>query len=142
MIRVVVDTNVFVSSFFGGNPRKIIDLWKSGQIIICLSQPVFEEYIEVLRRLGLQSEQELEEIVGLFARGFHVLYTTSTPALHVVDKDPDDNKFIECAVALRAEFIISGDRALTIMKDYMGIKICNPKEFLDLHSSKKPNPNC
>jgi len=137
MIRVVVDTNVFVSSFLGGNPGKIIDLWKSGQITICLSQPVFEEYIEVLRRLGLQSEQELEELVGLFARGFHVLYTANTPALHVVDNDPDDNKFIECAVALRAEFIISGDKALTTMKDYMGIKICNPKEFLDLHPSKK-----
>jgi len=91
----------------------------------------------VLRRLGLQSEKELEELVGLFARGFHVLYTANTPALHVVDKDPDDNKFIECAVALRAEFIISGDKALTTVKDYMGIKICSPKEFLDLHSSKK-----
>ena len=133
MIKVVVDTNVFVSSFFGGNPRKIIDLWKSGQITICLSRPIFDEYIEVLRRLGLQSEKELEEFVGLFARGFHALYTANIPALNVVDKDPDDNKFIECAVALRAEFIISGDKALTIMKDYMGIKICNPKEFLRIN---------
>ena len=111
--------------------ERLSTFWKSGQITICLSQPVFDEYMEVLRRLGLQSERELEEFVGLFARGFHVLYTANTPALHVVNKDPDDNKFIECAVALRAGFIISGDKALTTMKNYMGIKICNPKEFLD-----------
>ena len=72
MIRVVVDTNIFISSFFGGNPRKIIDLWKSGQIILCLSRPIIDEYINVLRRMGLQNERELEELLSVFAHGFHV----------------------------------------------------------------------
>ena len=131
MIKTVVDTNIFVSSFFGGNPRKIIDLWKSGQITLCISRPIFEEYVRVLRRLGLQNEQELEELVSLFAHGFNVLFTAKTPVLKVVKKDPHDDKFIECAVALKAEFIISGDKALRSLKDYMGIKIYSPKEFLD-----------
>ena len=137
MIKVVVDTNVFASSFFGGNHRKIIDLWKSGQVTLCISRPIFDEYVEVLRRLGLQNEQELEELIGLFARGFHVLFTAKTPELHVVEKGPDDNKFIECAVALKAGFIISGDKAQTAMKDYVGIKIYGPKEFLDHYSILK-----
>jgi len=128
--RVVVDTNVFVSSFFGGNPRKIIDLWKSGEITLCLSKPIIDEYIGVLRRLGLQNEKEIEELLGLFAHGFHVVFTAKTPELHIVDKDPDDNMFIECAVALKSGFVITGDRALRAIKEYMNIKIVSPAEFL------------
>ena len=137
MIKAVVDTNVFVSSFFGGNPRKIIDLWKSGEITLCLSKPIIDEYTEVLRRLGLQNEKELEELLSLFAHGYHVVFTIKTPELHILEKDPDDNKFIECAVALKADFIISGDKVLTEVQDYMGIKIVNPKEFLSRCKSLK-----
>ena len=137
MIRVVVDTNIFISSFFGGNPRKIIDLWKSGQIILCLSRAIVDEYVEVLRRLGLQNERELEELLSLFAHGFHVLFTAKTPNLNVVEKDPDDDKFIECAVALGSKFIISGDKALQEINNYMGIKIQSPKQFLNDYSKLK-----
>ncbi len=131
MTRVVVDTNVFISSFFGGNPRKIIDLWKSGRIVLCLSRPIVDEYVEVLRRMGLQNKRELEELLSLFAHGFHVLFTAKTPNLKIIEEDPDDNKFIECAVALNSRYIISGDKALQEIKDYMGIKIQSPKQFLD-----------
>ena len=130
MTRAVVDTNVFISSFFGGNPRKVIDLWKSGEVTLCLSKPMVDEYIEVLRRLELQNEKELEELLGLFAHGFHVVFTAKTPELHVVEKDPDDNMFIECAVALKAEFVITGNKALKEIQEYMNIKIVSPKEFL------------
>ena len=105
MTRVVIDTNVFVSSFFGGNPRRIIDLWKTGKIILCLSRLIIEEYVDVLRRLGLQNEKELDELLSLFAQGFHVLFSAQTPKLNVVLEDPDDNKFIECAVALKARVL-------------------------------------
>ena len=132
-----MDTNIFVSSFFGGNPRKIVDLWKSGLVTLCLSKPIIDEYIEVLRRLGLQDEQELDEFLSLFAHGYHVVFTAKTPELHIVEKDPDDNKFIECAVALRADFVISGDKALTTIQDYMGIKIVNPKGFLGIYRGFK-----
>jgi len=136
--RVVVDTNVFVSSFFGGNPRKIVDLWKSGQVTICLSKPIIDEYVEVLQQLGLQNERELEELLNLFARGFHVLFSANTPELHLVNEDPDDDKFIECAVALKADFVISGDKNLIAIQDYMSIRIVTPKEFLDSFVSPQP----
>ena len=132
MIKVVVDTNVFVSSFFGGNPKKIIDLWKTGQIVLCISGVIIDEYIEVLRRLGLQDELELEELLEIFSSGIHVIFAAETPKLNIVSKDPDDNKFIECAVALKAAAVISGDKALISVKDYMGIKILTPTEFLHL----------
>ncbi len=138
MTRVVVDTNVFVSSFFGGNPRKIVDLWKSGQVTICLSKPIIDEYAEVLQRLGLQNERELGELLNLFARGLHVLFSANTPELHLVKEDPDDDKFIECAVALKADFVISGDKNLIAIQDYMSIRIVTPKEFLDTFLSPQP----
>jgi putative PIN family toxin of toxin-antitoxin system len=133
VIKVVIDTNVFVSSFFGGNPRKIVDLWKSGQLTLCLSRPIIDEYVEVLQRLGLKNERELSELLSLFAHGFHVLFSAKTPELHLVEKDPNDDKFIECAVALKADFVISGDKALVAIQDYMGIRIVTPKKFLDTY---------
>jgi len=137
LTRVVVDTNIFVSSFFGGNPRKIIEYWKSGQIVLCLSRPILDEYVDVLRRMGLQDEHELEELLSLFANGFHTLFTAKTPKLTIVEKDPDDDKFIECAVALNSKYIISGDKALREVKDYMGIKIMSPKQFIENFSKTK-----
>ena len=128
----MVDTNVFISSFFGGNPRKVIDLWKSGDITLCLSRSIVDEYIEVLRRLGLQDEKELEELLSLFAHGFHLVYTAKTPDLNVVEEDPDDDKFIECAVALKAKFVITGDSAVKKIRQDMNIKIISPREFLSI----------
>lgn len=137
MIKVVLDTNIFVSSFFGGNPRKVLKLWKTGEVTLCLSRPIINEYVAVLQRLGLQNESELNELLGLFARGFHTVFAAKTPELQVVEDDPDDNKFIECAVALKADFIISGDKALIAIQDYMGIKIVNPKEFIATYKQIK-----
>jgi hypothetical protein len=132
VIKVVIDTNIFVSSFFGGNPRKVIDLWKSGQIVLCLSKDIVDEYMNVLQRFGLQNERELEELLNLFAQGFHIIFTNKTPDLRLVEEDPGDDKFIECAVALKCKFVISGDNALLAVQNYMGIKIVTPKEFLDI----------
>jgi len=131
VIRVVVDTNLFISSFFAGNPREIVELWKSGQPTLCLSKPIIDEYIAALQRLGLHNERELSELLSLLAHGFHVLFSARTPNLHVVGEDPDDDKFIECAVALEADFVISGNKALTAIQDYMGMRIVTPREFLD-----------
>ena len=129
-MKVVIDTNIFVSSFFGGNPRRIIDLWKTEKITLCLSKEILDEYIEVLQRIGLQDEDELGELLSLFKRGFNMLFTTKTPKVKVVKDDPDDDKFIECAVALKAEVIITGDKAIEAVGEYMGVKILTPQRFL------------
>jgi len=132
VIKVVLDTNVFVSSFFGGHPREILNLWKTGEITLCLSREIVDEYVEVLGRLGLQNEGELDELLSLFARGFHVQFTAKTPDLRIVKGDPDDDKFIECAVALNAKVVISGDKDLCAIEKYLGIQIVTPREFLEI----------
>jgi len=129
-MKVVIDTNIFVSSFFGGNPRKIVDLWRDGKITLCLSKDILDEYIEVLQRIGLKGEVEIQELLSLFAKGFNILFTTKTPHIRAVKDDPEDDKFIECAVALKAEAIITGDKALKIIGEYMGVKIFTPQQFL------------
>ena len=77
MIRVVIDTHVFVSSFLGGNPKKSIDFWEKEEIILCLSKDVLDEYIDVLQRVGLKDETEIEELLSLFAKGFNIIFTIS-----------------------------------------------------------------
>ena len=129
-MRAVIDTNVFVSSFFGGNPRRVIDLWREGRVTLCLSKGILDEYFEVLRRMGLEDEEELCDILSLFTTGFNLIFTGKTPEIKIVDDDPDDNKFIECAVALKAEVIITGDKSLAAVRDYMGIEVLTPARFL------------
>jgi putative PIN family toxin of toxin-antitoxin system len=129
-MRVVIDPNVFVSSFFGGNPRRIIDFWKEGRVTLCLSKGIVDEYIEVLQRLGTNVE-ELADILGLFKSGIGCLFTATTPDLTIVECDPEDDKFIECAVALGAEYIVSGDQDLIQVQDYMGMQTLTPAQFLE-----------
>lgn len=135
-MKVVVDTNIFVSSFFGGSPKKIIDLWRKEKITLCLSHAVIDEYIYVLRRIGLADEAELEELLSLFSRGFNILFTTKTPKIKIIKNDPDDDKFIECAAALKADAVITGDKEVLAVKEYMGIRMLTPKQFLEIHDKK------
>ncbi len=137
MIKVVIDTNVFISSFFGGNPKKIIDLWKEGKIIWCLSNEIIDEYVAVLRRMGLQNEKEIKELLKIFAEGYNLLFTAKTSRLEIIKDNPDDNKFIECAVELEAQYIISGDKHLQKTKKYLEILIVSPREFLGVMGKNK-----
>jgi putative PIN family toxin of toxin-antitoxin system len=129
-MKAVLDTNILVSSFFGGNPRKIIDLWIGGDLILCLSAVIVDEFVAVLRRLGLEGEPEFGELMDLLGRGHNILFAADPPKLKIVAADPDDDKFLECAVALKAEAVITGDKALKDVGCYVGIRIFSPAEFL------------
>ena len=136
-MRVVIDSNVFVSSFFGGNPRKIIDLWKNEEIILCLSKDILDEYLEVLQGIGLKDESEIEELLFLFSKGFNLLFTAKKVKIRGDKDDPDDDKTIGCAVALKAEMIVTGDKALKTMGNSMGVRILNPLEFLKTYKTRE-----
>jgi len=128
-MRVVVDTNVFFSSFYGGNPRKVIDLWRTGEITLCLSAPVLDEYLEVLDR-AFSGEPERDEIAALLLQGFQSVFTAKPVQLRISKLDPDDVKFIECAVSLQADWIVTGDRGLLRIGRYGRIRIAKPAEFV------------
>ena len=133
---MVIDTNIFVSSFFNkkGNPRKIINLWKEEKIQLCISSEILEEYLEVLSRLGLAGGSELKELLDLFKKQVNILYKPISIKIEIIKDDPDDNKFIECAITNKAGYIISGDNHLLNLREYKNIKIFSPKEFLNCYN--------
>lgn len=135
-MRVVIDTNVFVSSFFGGIPREVVNLWRDRKVTLCLSDEILEEYVEVLRRMGLKNERELGELLALFGTGFNVRFTSRAPKVRVVAADPDDDKFVGCALALDAEVVITGDKALLATSAYRGVKMMSPRAFLEYRGKR------
>ena len=135
-MRIVLDTNVFVSSFFGGKPKEIIRLWTRSEVILCISPAIMEEYIVVVRRLGLDKRPELDELLALFKRSHSTCFSAAVPELHVVTADPEDDKFIACAVELKAKAIVSGDHHLLELGTYIDIPILSPSEFLHKHCAR------
>ena len=129
-MRVVVDTNVLVSSFFGGPPREVIERWKRGEITLCVSRDLIDEYVEVLNRLGLQADL-IHELLELFASAYNLTFTASTSPLQVLKRDPDDNMLFECAVELEAKAIVTGDKAVRSVGRYMDVDVLTPTEFLE-----------
>lgn len=128
-MRVVIDTNVLVSSFFGGPPREVILRWRRGELTLCVSRQLLDEYVAVLRRLDV-SAVLIEELVALWASGYHLVFAATPRPLRVVESDPTDNMLFECAVALKAKAIITGDKAVRRIIRYMDIDVVTPVEFL------------
>ena len=137
-MKVVIDTNVFVSASFGGIPKEVIGYIDRAECKLCISQPIVEEYLNVLNRNG-SSRLLLEKVIFYCTEADTVTDANLLPTLHVVEKDPSDNKFIECAVALQADFIITGDRALLEIGEYDNIQIVTPREFIEAieHAKRK-----
>jgi putative PIN family toxin of toxin-antitoxin system len=133
-MRVVVDTNIFISSFFGGYPRQIIDLWKTGTITLCISGAIIEEYFDVLRRMDLAESEEFSELYELFKKQYNCCFTVKTIRLKIC-ADKDDDKFIEAAVSLHAKYIISGDKHLKSVAKYGDIIIVSPRDFINKYSA-------
>lgn len=129
MLRLVIDTNVLISSFFGGNPKKVIDLWRRGRAILCITHEVLEEYLRVIARLSIAPETK-SKVVAILQEQRNIELIIPSRHYAVIREDPEDDKFIDCAVEAQADYIISGDEHLLRVKAYRGIPIYSPKEFL------------
>jgi predicted nucleic acid-binding protein len=105
-------------------------------VVLCLSPAIVEEYVAVLRRLGLDGRPELDELLDLLRRRHHLCFAASVPDLHVVEADPEDDKSVACAVALRADRIVSGDHHLLDLRNYLGIPVLTPAQFLLEHGAR------
>lgn len=127
-----MDTNIFVSSFFGGIPRQIVDYWFSGNVILCVSRPILKEYLEVLERFQFNREDLFGRLVTAFEKGPNVLFVDSPKEQNWIEEDPGDNKFVACAVSLHAEYIVSGDSHLREAGEIGGVEIVSPREMVGL----------
>lgn len=135
-MRVVVDTNVFVSGvFFTGPPFAILEAWRDGKVQLAISEEIFDEYQRVGKALAEQypaiNLRPVLDLVIVRAKLFPSL-TLSEP----VCEDPDDDKFLACALASKSKVIVSGDKHLLKVSGYRGIRVVNPRQFVDTYLSK------
>ena len=132
-MRVILDTNVLVSGvFFSGLPHRILEAWRDGKITLVASAEILEEY----RRVGFALAErfpgvDIEPFLALVAVGAEIVLTPSLE--EPVCEDPDDDKFIACALAGRCKVIVSGDKTLLRASGYRGIKIKSPRGFVEDH---------
>ena len=130
MRKVVIDTTVLVSALlFGGNPGKLITLWKERYIQPLSSRDIMEEYLRVLAYPKFRLTKE--EIEYLFSQELLPFFEVITvqPGQPFVTDDPWDDKFIWCALEGGAEAIISSDHHLLGIRSCPG-PILSPSEFL------------
>ncbi len=135
-MKVVIDTNVFISGvFFSGPPYKILKAWRDGYLDLVVSTEILEEYQRVSVLLQEKyPDVDLAPILDLLTVEAQVV--TAPPLPEPVCQDPDDDKFLACALAANARTVISGDNHLLKMSGYQGIEINRPREFLDRYLTK------
>lgn len=130
-MRVVIDTNVFVSGvFFGGPPGGVLAAWRDGKIEAIVSREIIEEYVRVGDELSTRFPGvDLRPALDLVAASATMV--SAPPLPEPVCRDRDDDKFLACAVAAEAEYIVSGDRGLLATSPYGSVIVIRPREFVD-----------
>jgi putative PIN family toxin of toxin-antitoxin system len=131
--KVVLDTNILISSLlFKGTLSRIVDLWKDGKILPVISRETFHEFKTVLEypKFKLtkgETKAIIEEEILPF---FEIVEITNT--VSGICKDPDDDKFIACALSASADFIVSGDKDLCDVVTHKSIKIISASHLLKI----------
>ena len=134
---IVLDTNVIISALLSskGSPAKIIDYWEAEWFDVATTEPLLNELERALgyERVRRYFKQPEEKIYALLKR-FKTVGIVVNPQieLDIISDDPDDNRVVECAVAAKASYIISGDEHLLGLKEYRGILILPPTGFVTL----------
>jgi len=132
-VRVVLDTNVLVSGvFFTGPPYRIVKAWRDGQVQLVISAEIVNEY----HRVGEVMAEgfpgvDLTPILHLLAVEAELVHAPKLP--EPVCSDPDDDKFLACALAGKTRLIISGDKGLLRSSGYRGIQVVRPRTFVEEH---------
>jgi len=139
VIRAVLDTNVVVSALlFSGPPSRLISAWQSGRLRLVVSAPILDEYIRVLaypkfKLTNTEIRGLLEEELIPFIESVTAV-PTNIPDL----RDPDDAKFITCAVATGVRWLVSGDDDLLSLQRVQSVEILSVTTFLQ-QLKRKPS---
>ena len=128
-MRVVLDTNVVVSAaFFGGPPRRVVDAWISGQLQVVLFPSIFDEYLSVCDRLRASYPgTDYQPLLTAFLA--HGLLVADSSDKGTITADPNDDKFMRCALTADAT-VVSGDRHLLDVDGWRGVRVATPAQLL------------
>ena len=135
MLKVVIDTNQFVSALISkkGQSARLLDLWREQHFILVTSLEIIAEIKEVLEYPHISKKYKLNkaDITSLlFLIEHEAVVIPALPAVCIIKDDPDDNKFLACALAAKADYIVSGDQHLLSLGNYESISIITVKDFL------------
>ena len=136
MTRIVLDTNVFISSiFWRGKPRKVIELAIAGKIQSLTCHGILHEIEEVLTEDFKISISRVNEIIR------HIISFSKIVSIRedirIKIRDIEDVKIINCAKSGNADYIITGDKDLRVLAEIAGVKILTVSEFLEKIKGKK-----
>ena len=136
MILAVLDTNVLVSALLSpyGPSRYILESWRQGKFELVTSLPCFQELDDVLHRGHIKGKYGLsEDDIGnynlLLAKGATVVAVPQDP--EPMCEDPDDDKFLVCALLGKADVVVSGDPHLLEVNGIAGIAVVTPRDFAE-----------
>jgi putative PIN family toxin of toxin-antitoxin system len=138
MLKIVVDTNILVSSFLKSNsqPALIISLIIQKELQLCLSPDIFNEYQEVLR-YGKFKHLDRELVKSLLNQlQKNALWVIPNVSVNIIKNHPADNKFLDCAREVKADFLITGNTRHFSFKSFHNTHILNPSEFLYIIAKK------
>ena len=139
-MKIVLDANIFVSSFFwGGNPRFVMERVITGIDELFITKEILDEIESVLGRPKFHADKQK---VAYFINSIEEIGNKIIPKGQINNgsRDKTDNKYIECGITADVDYIISGDIHLLELKKYKNIKIVTAKDYLDIITySKKTN---
>ena len=131
-MTVVLDTNIIASAtYWRGKPAHCLEAWVLGNYDLAISHPILSEYEEVIARLAARyPTKPPTDWLSAIRQAGH-LYLPAPLAASTAD--PDDEMFVECAVAARADYLVTGDKAhLLALKQAGGVAIVAVSDFLRL----------
>lgn len=135
-MRIVLDTNIFISAVLGGRLGVIVDEWKAGKFTLIITDAIAREYLDVINRPKFKiPENEIITTTDYLLQTAE--FVTTQEEISVIVADPTDNKFLEAAVAGKANLIISGDRHLLELKSFREVPIITAREFITQLKSQK-----
>ena len=129
-MKIVIDTNVFISAvFFGGLPLKVLHSIISKRNDAYISPQIWDEYNDVIERLTKKYPSRLKH--QLIDEVFKVFKVISPSTVISICRDPDDDKFLSCAIDAGCQYLVSGDDDLLSLGKVEDVTICTPSEFLN-----------
>ncbi len=129
--KIVLDTNALIQCLPNKSPyRKIWNSIIEGKSFLCVSNEILEEYEEILGRMYGRKIAELA-LLAIINRP-SVIFITPYYHFHLIEADPDDNKFVDCAISANAKFIVTEDHHFDILKriDFPKVEIIKLEECL------------
>ncbi len=137
MLRAVLDANVYVSAFVRpeGPPGQIVgQLLRDAAFDVVLSAAIVEEVLQALAYPKVRKGARTKVAPDLWFEDIVVLaqFVTGDNEIAAVSEDPDDDKYIAAAIEGRATFVVSGDSDLLEIREHEGVRIVNPRAFLEL----------